>query len=347
MPAPSTAITRLDLSMSYGEFNLLANIGKFIGLKVLPPIGVAQEASEFLKIKIESYLSKVEDTERAPKGTYARDDWEWTKDSYALTEHGVEEVVDDATIERYGDALRAELISAIRAVNRVLQRLEYDIAAAVFNTTTWNGASLTTTMGTPWTTKATADPVANIDAAHDKVADGCGEDANTLVCTKKGFRAIVRTDRMEGLLKYDASELLMAMSKGQNQNMVTEVISGIKDVLHVEKILVGRGYKNTADGGQTASLSRMWDDTMAMLCVTNDDGLNGDLENPKPCIGRTIFTNKNGEPLPGSDDAGLGSLIMDEYREENVRGSVLRPRNKRQIKVLHAKAGHLLQGVTA
>ena len=86
---------------------------------------------------------------------------------------------------------------------------------------------------------------------------------------------------------------------------------------------------------------------MAMLCVVHDDGLDGDLENPRPQVGRTIFTTKNDEPLPGSDDAGLGSLIMDEYREDQVRGSVIRPRNKRMVKILHPQAGHLLQGVTA
>src|ERR1043165_2063806 len=99
MASPSPAITRFDLSIAYAEFNLLNNMKKFIGLKVLPALGVALEASDFLKIVLESYLTKVEDTRRAPKTGYARDDWEWTKDSYVCDEHGVEEVVDDATVE--------------------------------------------------------------------------------------------------------------------------------------------------------------------------------------------------------------------------------------------------------
>lgn len=344
---PSTAITRLDISLGYGEFNLLNNMSKFIGLRVLPPLAVAQEAADFLRIALASYLSKVEETKRNPKATYSRDDWEWTKDSYVVDEHGVEEVVDDATVERYGDVIRAEQICAIRAINRVLQRLEFDIAAAVFNTTTWTGAELTTALATPWTTKATADPIADIDAAHEKVSVGCGEDANTLVLTKKAFRAMVRTDRLEGLLKYDASALLIATNDGQNMNAVPEVADGLHKLLQVEQILVGRGFKNTANKGLTPTLARQWDDTRAMLCVVRDDGIEGDLENPMPQIGRTIFSTKNDEPLPGSDDAGLGSLIFEEYREENVRGSVLRPRNKRMVKILHKETGHLLTNVTA
>ncbi len=347
MGAPSTAITRLDLSLSYREFSLIANQKKFIGLKVLPALGVSQEAAEFPRIKIENLLTKVEDTKRAPRGGYNRDSYEWTTDSYAVEEHGVEEPVDDATIERYGDVIRVEQVATMRAINRILQRLEYDISAAVFNTTTWTGSALTTTLGTPWTTASTADPVGDIDAAHEKVSLGCGEDANTLVLTKKGFTSMIRTTRLESLLKYDAAAVLIALNNGQNQTMLSDVYAGLKQVLNVDKILVGRGFKNTADKGQTPSLSRGWNSTMAMLCVSNDDGFNGDLESPVPTLGRTIFTTKNGEPLPGADDAGEGSLLFDEYRDDTVRGSIIRPRNKRQVKILHKECGHLLQGVTA
>lgn len=354
MSAPSTAIQRLDLSISYVEFGLAANQAKFIGLRVLPPLGVAQEAADFAKIEIEDLLTKVEDTRRAPKSTYARDDWSWTTDSYAVSEHGVEEVVDDAIVEKYGDVIRAEEVASMRAINRVLQRLEYDIAAAVqsaSNNATSNDVDAAnsysggTTSGEKWSVKASADPIADIDAGHEELSDACGEKANTLVLTQESFRAMIRTDRLEGLLKYDASELLVALNMGTNQSMVSEIVSGIKDLLQVEQILIGRGYKNTADRGQTASLSRQWDTTKANLLVVRDDGVTGDLENPMPQFGRTIFSTKNNEPLPGMDDAGAGSLIIDEYRDEPVRGSVLRPRNKRQVKILHAECGHLMTNV--
>src|SRR5689334_21445185 len=113
MGAPITAITRLDLSLTYQEFSLLANLKKFIGLLVLPPLGVEQEAADFAKILISSLLGKVEETKRAPRSGYNRDTWEWGKDSYALEEHGVEEPVDDATVERYGDVVRVEQLAVI------------------------------------------------------------------------------------------------------------------------------------------------------------------------------------------------------------------------------------------
>lgn len=349
MGSPSTAITRFDLSIAYNEFSLRANQQKMIGLKVLPPIGVAQEAADFLKIEVEALMKEPEDTRRAPYAGYNRAGWNWTKDSYATEEHGVEEVADDAIVERYGDIVRVEQIAVNRAINRVLQYLEHEIATAVFNTTTWTG-SLTSDIdaasspqsGEKWTNKSGADPIADIDAARESVKGACGMAPNAVVMTDKDFINCIRTDRIEQLLRFDAAEVLFAIQGGRNPNIVSAAAQALASVFQVEQVLVGQAFKSTSNEGIAASFSRFWTSGNVMVCHINDDGMSGDLEDPMPNIGRTIFSTKNGEPLPGSDDAGLGSLIFDEYREEQVRGSVFRPRNKRQVKILHAEAGHLL-----
>lgn len=351
MGAPSTAISRFDLSLSYSEFSLLANQRKFIGLKVLPPVGVSQEAANFVKIPVESLLTKPETTARAPYGHYNRDHANWTADSYACTEHGVEEVADDAIVERYGDIIRVEQMAVIRAVNRVLQSLEQDIADAVMNTTTWSGSSLqsdidtvngSVTSGEKWTNKTSADPIADIDWAREKVKSNCGMAPNTVVMSDSDFINCMRTQRIEGLLKYDAMELLLSIQGGRNTEVVNSAASALASLFQVDKVLVGRSFKSTTDKGQATAFSRFWTAGRVMVCHSNDDGMAGDLEAAMPNIGRTIFSTKNGEPLPGSDDAGYGSLIFDEYREEQTRSSIFRPRNKRQVKILHVEAGHLL-----
>lgn len=347
MASPSTAITRLDMSMTYQEFSLAANQRKFIGLQVLPPIGVAQEAADFPKLEVEALMMEPRDTARAPYGGYNRAGWNWTKDSYACVEHGVEEVADDAMVERYGDVVRIEQIAVSRAINRILQRLEYDIAQAVFNTTTWTGATLTTAITTSWkaANKTTCDPIADIDGAREKVITSCGMAPNTVIMPDSDFMNCIRSDRVEGLLKYDAMEVLMAMQgRGGDMLVVNGAAQALAGLFQVDRVLIGQGIYNSSDEGITASFSRFWTGGYVMVCHVHDDGMSGDLEAAVPNIGRTIFSTKNGEPLPGANDAGFGALIFDEYREEQVRGSVFRPRNKRQVKILHAQAGHLLTG---
>jgi hypothetical protein len=112
------------------------------------------------------------------------------------------------------------------------------------------------------------------------------------------MRSILRTARVEGLLKYNAADVLIATNDGMNMSAVPRIADGLLQLFQVEQILVARGFKNTADRGQTASLSRMWDDTMAMLCVVHDDGISGDIENPSPQIGRTLFTRRTTSRCP-------------------------------------------------
>lgn len=335
MPSPSVAINRLDLSLTYQEFSTRASRAGFIGLRVLPGLGVAQEASDFGRVNVESVLPKVEDTERAPRATYSRDTFEWLTDSYSVAEHGVEEVVDDATIERYGDVIRAESIARERAVHRVLQALEAAIADAVFNTTTWTGGSLTTAVGTAWTTQATATPIDDVDAASDAVKASCGVRPNVLIGSWAAIRAIIRTAQVEDLLKYSG------------RDDPKDLLPGLAQLLRLDQIIVADEPKNTADAGQTAAFGDFWNATMAMVANVRDDGFDGDLESAAPHIGRTIFSTKDGQIVPGDAAGGSESLTMEEYREEARRGGVLRARNKRQVKIIHAQAGHLLTGVTA
>lgn len=335
MPSPSVAITRFDLSMSYAEFALMASRKGFIGLKVLPGLGVAKDSSDFAKILVESLLTQVEDTERLARAGYKRDDWEWTKDSYDCAEHGVEELVDDLTIERYGDLIRAENVSFLRAVHRVLTRLESDIAAAAFSTATWTGAALTTAVSTPWTTKATCDPVADIEGAIEKVIASCGMRPNAIVMSDFAFRHMRRSTRMEDLIPTTGP-----------QELKNATLAQLAEFFMVEHFLVGNSFQNTADEGQSASFSRFWDQTKCMVCHVSDDGMQGDLESIEPCIGRTIFSTTGGQSVPGLGD-GEDALITEEYREESRRGGVIRARNKRHVKIIHPEAGHLLTAVTA
>lgn len=335
MAMPSAAINRFDLSLSYNEFSLLANRRGFIGLQALPAVPVALQSASFMKVAVEALLRKAEDTKRAPKATYSRDDYEWTTDTYKTEDHGAEEILDDRTLKLYGNEIRSEQIHVQRAINRVLMAYENDAAAAVFNTSTWTGSSLTTAVSTAWTTAASAVPITDIDTARESVRSSCGMKPNALIISDYALLKLARTAQVQDLLKYSGRD--------DPKNLV--LIGALQELLQLDQILVGEGYKNTADQGQTASFSRLWDTTMAMVCRVADPG-NMDVEDPDPCIGRTMmWTDENG-PIPGVGEQEM-SLIMEEYREENRRGGVIRARNDRQVKIIHAEAGHLLTAVTA
>jgi hypothetical protein len=329
---PSTAIKRWDLSISYQEFNLRANRKGFIGLQVLPAIGVQKQSAGFLVVKVESVLTPIEDLRRNIDGTYKRDDFKWDQDSYNTDDHGAEEPLDDRTLAMYQE-IRAEQIKSERAINRVIQAYENEVAAAVFNSTTWTGSDLTTSVSIPWSTPATAVPITNIDAGCVKVKNNCGSKPNTLIVTDLGLRYMKRTAQIQDLLKYS----------GRDDPKNLGLVSGLSELLNLPNILIADGMKNTSGRGQSPTFTRLWDPTMAMVCHVAETQ---DLEDPEPRIGNTIMWSEEVASIPGAGDME-SALIIEEYREEKRRGGTFRARGDYQIKILHVKAGHLLQAVTA
>jgi len=120
---PTTSITRRDISLTYAEFSSRVASSGYIGLRVLPPLGVPQESSNFQRLDTEHVEHGIEDTRRNQDGTYRRDEGRFTSDSYNTVEHGVEERVDYGKVERWGDLIRIEKIARERAIWRMLRRM--------------------------------------------------------------------------------------------------------------------------------------------------------------------------------------------------------------------------------
>jgi hypothetical protein len=90
------------------------------------------------------------------------------------------------------------------------------------------------------------------------------------------------------------------------------------------------------------TFSRIWGTDKALLCRLYDGP---DLEFPEPHMGRTIMWSEEAGPLPGSEGESIGCLV-EEYREENRRGGVIRGRTDYQVKRLYKNAGYLMTALT-
>lgn len=326
MPSPSTALTTLrpDLG-SYQEFDYEANRLGAIGSRVLARAEVAKQAGPFGKVKLDQLLKNAEDL-RNSDGSYNRSSWEFTTDSFATVDRGIEERVDDRDARRYAEFFDLEQIAAARARDLILRNYEKRVAAAVFNTTTWTGASLTTAIGTNWnvyTAGSNGTPITDIKSAMIKVRENCGMLANTVIMDWELFRHVIQNPEVTDLLKYNG---IVDVRPGQ----VTA--QALAQILGVAKVLVAGMVKNTAIEGQSATLAAIWDKTMCMVCVTAED--NGPIEDVS--IGRTMHWSEDGSDMGG---------FVESYRDDHRRGDWVRCRMEVQEKIIHPQAGHLLTAV--
>lgn len=324
MPAPTSSLAtqRPDLA-SFLEFDLESEKSGFIASQVFPVIDVMSQAGNFGKIPIEQLL-QTRDTKRAPGSGYARGSFTFLPATYATEEHGAEEPVDDREAKMYREYFQAEQISTARAFSAVLRNQEQRVASAVFNTSTWTGSSLTTSVGTPWSTIATAVPITNVEAAVQKVYDNSGLKANALVVNWKVFRNLRNCSQI-----IDRINASGAGSPSKASDVTTQMLSQVFDL---DYVIVAGTSKNTAAEGQSASISQIWSSSYAMVCRVSTSA---DMRDP--CIGRIFHWSEDGSSIGGT---------VESYRDETVRGDVIRVRHDVDEVVLYPEAGHLLSNIT-
>lgn len=322
-PSTSLATLRPELAGSFMEFDLAMDRRGFIANQVLPVMEVALASGDFGKIPIEELLQK-RTTLRGSSGDYARGHWNFTKDSFATEEHGAEEPVDERDAKLYAEYIDAEMISSERAIDIVLRNFEQRVSDLIFNATTWTGASLTTGITNEWDDVTNAVPITDVEAAVQKVYDNSGLWPNALIINRKVFRNLRLVDQI--------TARIAATGAGDRIRASDITMKQLAEVFDLQHIIVAGGSKNTADEGQSATLSPLWSDEYAMVCKIAEGQ---DIK--EPCIGRAFHWGEDGSNIGGA---------VESYRDEAVRADIMRARMETDEKVLYTEMGHLLSNIT-
>lgn len=322
MPAPASGhtIQRPDLGAMLYEYQEEEAQKKFIGMKVLPIFDSPVDSADFPKLPVEAML-KLPRTERAPRGTYARDDWEFELDHFSTQEHGIEEVISDKEAKLYRRFFQAELVAGRRIVSKLLRALEKRIAAAVFNATNFTAHSVST----EWD-DATANILGDIITGKNAVRQAIGLVPDTLIVGWDTYVKMSQNTAMLGQIKYVSN----AVEEGIMPTGVLAKFLGLKQVL------VGDAVYDSAGKGLSASISEIWDTEYAMLCkVAESTGETADIL--EPCIGRTFMW--------GADSPNV--INTEAYREEQRRSGVVRVRHELIEEIFFAESGYLFDNIHA
>jgi len=325
--------------MPFMQFDLEMNRKSYVAHKVLTPRPVAIQAANVGKIKLEQLLSQM-DTKRSPGAGYKRSDFVFDSFSYATEEYGDEAVLDDRQVGMFADILDAETIHTQRAINFVLDQYERDAAAIITSTSSQTVAGSTFTFNSAnvtakWNDKVNATPIEDIIAAREQVILNSGLAPNVLVMSSLQFYYLINTNEMTERVKY---------TETATQEEMASLAAAVLGIPHIH---IAGGLKNTAVVPTAATVSRIWPTSTAGGGGTSNIFLcrAAETEDPQePCVGRTFMWT--GDDNPGAVGTGEElAVLVEEYREEKVRGSVLRARNDRQIVIMYPQAGYILSQV--
>ena len=315
MVAPSSAtFQRPDLGSAFQELSIIAQNNGFIGMDILPAFETPLATANFSVIPVDQLLQQ-RDTTRAPGAGYSRGTYTFEQASFTTIEYGAEEPVGDRERSIYSYSFDLERVAAERAVGFVMRQHEQQVADAIMDTSTFANSAA----GTTWATSATATPIANVFSAIKSVRTQSGLEANCVVMDLNLFLDLKACEEVIDRVKYG----------GGNEDPANISAQALAEIFGVEKVLVSRGSKNTAQQGQAASLSGIFNNTR---CFVGRVSTGLDLRDA--CVGRT-FLNTND---------GAGSLVLEQYRDEPRRADIIRARLDFDAKIIYADAGHIITG---
>jgi hypothetical protein len=216
------------------------------------------------------------------------------------------------------------MVSAELARDTVLREAEKRVAAMIFNSTTWTGASLTTAVTNEWDDAANATPIDDVEAAVRKVYDGTGLWANSLVINRRVFRNLRNSDQM--------LDRIASQGAGSPTKKADITADQLARCFDLDQVIVAGSSKNGSIEGQVATPTQIWSDEYAMICrVATTNNIK------EPCVGRTLHWGKDGSQIGGT---------MESYDDQRVRGAIVRCRHEVHEKVIVPAFGHLLSNIT-
>lgn len=295
-PTNDTALQRPDLGAAVFETMQAAPTMGFIGLQVMPIFPVSRQSAEYPVIPAEALFNVLE-TARSSGGAYNRSSGEFESGFYKTVDKGLERPVDDRYAAIYSSLFDYEMTIAMILMNDILRAQEKRVADKIFSATNFTA----TNAGTAWSTAASADPRGDVEAGKESLR-GNGIVANTLVLNYTAYQDAKLCD--------DVQEKVYQIFPDAAKTGIIS-IEHLRAYFDVEKLLVAGALYNSSKRGQDASLSDIWGSQYCMLCRTSDRDIT------EPCIGRTFKWN----------EGATEDVIVEEYREENVRSKILRVRH--------------------
>lgn len=264
-------------------------------------------------------------TKRGATGTYNELTRKFEWDSYQTEEYGAEERVDDVVAKRMTNFFDAEMVTAEALMHELMLDFEMEVCAKL-NTTTSTDSSeglVSTNSGVAWNETTAADGTMNapkdINALIERLTLlGTNPDECDIVLSLTIFNLVRRSTKFQ-------TYVFGTLNTSQGGSMITEQM--IAQAFGLRSCIVAKKSVDVAIKGLTPSLVNVWGNTNVLVGKFGEgDFMNGGLL-------RTITW--------GADSAG-GLFTSESYRDEKRRGTMLRVRSNRVLKMIDPTCGQLL-----
>ena len=220
----------------------------------------------------------------------------------------------------YGDISNADAALNTRqsAANRVMDGLSLaweDRIAVTLTTTTNMGSS--TSLTNRWNDHINGAPVEDLFAGRESIRTRTGYDPNVAIFS--GF-AWARFARHPDVIKY-------IRGAGDNVGGGSVTQQQVANAFELDKVLIGKGIKNTGDEGAPVSYTDVWSTAAIMLYVAANPGL------MEPSHGYTFWWQPEGFP---------GRAATERRRDDDKKAEIVETHEFQDERVTASEFGYLI-----
>ena len=297
----------------------------FVGQVLFPQVSVAKQSDLYYEFGHEAWTPPVGGDSRAP-GTEANEvpGLAVSTSSYFCTEHSLQIAVTDEERQNADVPLAPDRDGTELITSQLMLEREQAIATKVTTAANYKTGLTTTLSGTAqWSDLDDSSPITDVRTGMRAVMAEIFKEPNLAVIPYKVMSYLEDNDKIINRIKYSMPGVLTA-----------DLIAG---VLGVEKVVVpGAGY-NTANPGQTTSLSYLWGNDVVLAYVPERAGLK------IPAFGyEFVWGYPNG-----------GAQVVERWREMPRKSDVIRVSRRYDIKFVavdgsgDTTAGYLIKAAIA
>jgi hypothetical protein len=282
-----------------------------VGSRIAPVLRTSVSAAAYYIYDTSNFTDVPTDIRRGPSTPFKRITSKLSDDTFLCKDYGIEEAIDNAEIQLYGNVFNADKSGLERAVRVVALNHEIRVRNVCRN------ISQTATPTVKWNAGSNTTIVADVKAAKNAIYNSIGVDPNLLVLPRDVYNALEIAPELLEKFKYTAG--------GNITKAQMETLFGIE-------IQVTGDLINSASEGQLPSLGGIWSDE-AFLCYCQ----------PSQDIKALNFMRTmNWIAMAGSGSQGISTYT---YPVDEIDSRVVRARQFTDEKVVAAGAGYYLSNV--
>lgn len=252
MPASASGRdAHLDVPLSNLAIKAFAGASDYIAQRLFPIVPVDKQSGKYYIIDKDSWL-RIGYSLRAPKTAPRRLNFKVSSDSYFANNYSLAGDNAKEDLANADTAVRLRQNTTDFVTNMLMRDYEDRVARKVTSGT--NLGSYVSLSGTAkWSDYTNSDPLSDVSTAHAFVRQNTGLKANTMVIDEDTIAIIRRHPLLLDLFKYTAG------------GMVTQ--AQLQEAFDIQNVLIGRGIKNNALEGATASITNIWGNNVILCYV--------------------------------------------------------------------------------